>query len=343
MTHNPRVPVLSPQGDPLMPTKASRARKWIESNKAKPRLTKEGVFYVQLIDAPSEDEKQDMALAVDPGSKFDGYCVSGKKEVVLTGMAILPKSVAGKMESRKALRRNRRSRKCRRRESRFNNRKRAEGWICPSQLAKVQLRTRLMERLCRIMPISDIVIEDVRFNHYQKRWGKYFSTVEIGKTCVYEKARSLAELWLIEGWQTADTRKTYEIKKSSQKAKLSKESHANDALAMVCWLYGDMPIDSIAFYVWRRQEPHKRQLHRQEFSKNGIRHRHGGTTCSGCSLRKGDIVSYKDSIIGHVGGWTGEGRRITLVDDGGNRICNPVTKKVDLLCRSPNILSAIRF
>ncbi|HID27159.1 MAG TPA: hypothetical protein EYP22_04935 [Methanosarcinales archaeon] len=48
-----RVPVVSKEGKPLMPTKASRARKWIKSGKAVKRWSKTGLFYIQLQVEPS--------------------------------------------------------------------------------------------------------------------------------------------------------------------------------------------------------------------------------------------------------------------------------------------------
>lgn len=322
-----------------MPTKASRARRWIKGGKALPRRSKEGVFYVQLVEKPSGEKTQDIVLAVDPGSKFGGYCVSGTEEVVLMGMAVLPNRVRERMETRRMLRRSRRSRKCRRRKARFDNRKGKAGWIAPSQLAKVQLRIRVMERLCRILPVTDIVIEDVKFNHYKKRWGKHFSTVEIGKAKVYEVARELATLWLLRGWETAQARKDYGIKKCSQKSKLVPESHANDAWAMVCWLYGWKPRnDTSEFYIWQRQECSRRQLHLQNPAKGGNRRRYGGTTYPGSGLRKGDIIRYDGEVMGYVGGWTKGRKVVSLVGGDGKRIRQAAVSKTELLKRSPNIL-----
>lgn len=326
-----------------MPTTPSKCRKMLRDGIAEKKWTKEGIFYIQmLIEVGSKT--QDVALAIDPGSKFDGYCVSGEKEIAVMGMAVLPDRVHKRMETRKAQRRNRRSRGCRRRKARFDNRKRSEGWIAPSQLAKVQLRIRLMERMCKIFPINNIVIEDVRFNHYKKRYGKYFSTVEIGKAKVYAKAKELAKLWLCEGWETAETRKAFGIKKCSTKSKLVPEAHANDALAMICWLYGDKPEtgNTDVFYIWRKQECSRRQLHLLQPSKGGKRRRYGGTTNASSKLRKGDAIRYKDSTIGYVGGWTNGGNVISLVNGKGKRIRQAGKGTIEFLFHSPNILTERR-
>ena len=49
-----RVPVLSPDGTPLMPTKASRVRRWISDGKAVGKFNDLGQFYVQLLVKSSE-------------------------------------------------------------------------------------------------------------------------------------------------------------------------------------------------------------------------------------------------------------------------------------------------
>lgn len=44
-----RVPVLSPSGKSLMPTKASRARRWLKEGKARVVYNDLGIFQVQLV------------------------------------------------------------------------------------------------------------------------------------------------------------------------------------------------------------------------------------------------------------------------------------------------------
>jgi len=337
-----RIPVVSIENKPLMPTAPSKCRKMLRDRVAEKKWTKEGVFYIRMLIHIGE-ETQEMALAIDPGSKFDGYCVSGSEEVVLMGMAILPSKVRRRMETRRMLRRNRRGRKCRRREARFNNRKHEDGWIAPSQLAKVQLRIRIMDRLCRIFPITDIIIEDVRFNHFKYRWGKWFSTVEIGKTKVYSAAKELATLWLPRGWNTAQARKDYGIKKCSEKSKLSPESHANDAWAMCCWLYGWKPMNTIMdFYIWRRQGYSRRKLHLQNTPKGGVRRRYGGTTYANSTLRKGDVICYRGEIVSYAGGWARNGKIISLTGPDGKRTRRAGIGRIKLLAHSLNILTERR-
>ena len=292
---------------------------------------------------PVGDKTQDVSLAVDPGSKYDGYAVGTSKGVILKGMAKMP-LVAEKIKHRRQKRRFRRYRKWRR-PCRFNNRKRGNGWIAPSQLAKVQLRLKIIRELCKILPIKRIAVEDVAYNHYAKRGGKYFSTVEIGKTMLYEALNAIAELITFKGWQTASAREKYKIKKTSKKDAVASESHANDAVALLCLIYGRNVNSEAPFWYWQRPELVRRSLHRDKFQKGGVRPRFGGTS-NGGFLRKGDFVEAEKAgkvYRGWVCGLPGK-RKVMGVMDAfdafGKRIGQFTERKVRLLCRRTGVMWA---
>jgi hypothetical protein len=67
-----RVSVLSSEGKPLMPTKPSRARRWMRDGLAVGKWSDLGVFYVQLTQQPSGEETQPIAVGVDPGKLYSG-------------------------------------------------------------------------------------------------------------------------------------------------------------------------------------------------------------------------------------------------------------------------------
>jgi hypothetical protein len=48
-----RVPVQNPDGTPAMPTKSSRARRWVKTDKAVPIRNDLDVYGVRLISEPS--------------------------------------------------------------------------------------------------------------------------------------------------------------------------------------------------------------------------------------------------------------------------------------------------
>ena len=61
-----RVPVISPEGKVLMPTKSSRARRWLKEGQAKIYPNDLNLFAIQLIDEPSGYETQKIAHAGSP-------------------------------------------------------------------------------------------------------------------------------------------------------------------------------------------------------------------------------------------------------------------------------------
>jgi len=64
-----------------MPTKASRARRWIKGGKAIPKWSRLGIFYVQL-EVDAWNKGQDVTLGLDTGAKFDGVAIVSRKEVL---------------------------------------------------------------------------------------------------------------------------------------------------------------------------------------------------------------------------------------------------------------------
>ncbi|MFQ5978626.1 MAG: RRXRR domain-containing protein [Candidatus Heimdallarchaeota archaeon] len=318
MSNNMRVPVVGPSGTPLMPTKPSRARKWIQQGKAVGNWSNIGIFYVELT-TEARKKAQPISLGVDPGSKFGGVAIVSQKYVLQTGMLLHSTAIPTKIERRRHQRRNRRSRKCRRRPSRFYNRKRPTGWLAPSQKAKVQFRLKIIEELGKLYPISHVIVEDVRFNHSANRWSKHFSTVEIGKQLTYDTLRAwFGELTLVQGYHTAALRKQYRVSKTSKKAAWTVEAHAIDAVVIAADALALDNFQIASFMVWQRYQYPRRQLHKFQFAKGGIRKREGGSQ-SLVGFRKGDLVLYQkrdgNTIRGRVGGYLAEKGTQSLHND----------------------------
>ena len=95
--------------------------------------------------------------------------------------------------------------KLRHRPIRFDNRTSEK--LAPTIKANVDFRKWIFLKLAKIFPISKIVVEDVRFNHYKYKKGKSFSHVEQGKNELYRFIESLGlELELYWGYNTKKLR-----------------------------------------------------------------------------------------------------------------------------------------
>lgn len=331
-----RVPVFAPDGEPLMPTKSSRARKWIESGKAKPIRTKLGIFAVQLTEEPSGREKQTIVVGIDPGSKYTGIAATSGK-VVLFGFNLeLPNYIKERMDKRRELRRNRRYRKCRRRECRFLNRRGHK--IAPSILARKQLELRVVKELSKTYPISEIAIEDIAFDHRNKRYGRYFSQVEIGKRWLVSELEKIAPVRLFRGWETSVRRKELGLKKSNKKEDRIPEAHVSDAIALCSLVLGNIELTPFQFDIVRRPNYSRRKLHLEQPTKGGIRRQYGGTTTP-FVFRKGDYVEAaqgKKMVRGWVSGYTK--KLISVSDFDWKRLGRFVLSKTRLLERNTGLL-----
>lgn len=170
-----RVPVVSPDKRPLMPTTPARARKWIQSGRAVGKRNRVGVFYVQLLHEPSDYKTQEITVGVDRGKAFTGIAVQTKNNTIAKFHICLPGfykskgtkkdrvSITGKLAKRAELRRSRRARRIDRskpfklrnhREARFNNRRQSK--TSPSVDANRLMELRVLFKLVDILPITEV-------------------------------------------------------------------------------------------------------------------------------------------------------------------------------------------
>ncbi len=249
MPSNKRVSTLAPDGTALMPTKASRARRWLQTGKAKVIQNDLEIFAIQLVSEPSGYQTQDIACGLDPGSDFTGIAVQSKHET-LQGLNLnLPrKQVSKRMLERAVLRRTRRSRRIKRslafkqrnhRSKRFDNRRKSK--LSPSIRANKQLELRVVKELLAIYPITHFYVERLT-----KSDSPGFTRAAQGQTFLIDQLLTLGQVVLVEGWETSITRQHLGLPKSKNKGEQSPAAHANDAVAMASLLLYPL----CAFYHW---------------------------------------------------------------------------------------------
>ena len=162
-----KVYVINKHGRPLMPCSPAKARHLLDAGKAK--VKKRTPFTIQLVYG-SSGYTQEVILGVDAGSKTIGMSASTTKEELLSAEVKPRNDVVDLLSTRREFRRVRRNRKTRYRKPRFDNRVRSKhkGWLAPSVEVKIQEHITSIKRVCRILPVSKVVIETAEFEPSRK-------------------------------------------------------------------------------------------------------------------------------------------------------------------------------
>lgn len=374
MTDKIRVPVLSPSGEPLMPCNSARARKWIESGKAKPVWNDLKIFCVQLLQEPSGTKTQKIVAAIDPGKLWSGCAAISQKAVLFTANLILPfKRVVARKQTQKILRKARRGRRINRKlpfklrahkQKRFDNRRGNK--LPPSIRASKQLELRIVKELTRIFPVSEIVYEyvkadvDLTSGRKKARSGKGFSPVMVGQKYMLSWLTEIASTYKLEGWQTSIIRKQLRLTKNKDKSSQDVSAHANDAIAAAAsrfmeyksfhsgknrghhWV-GSVELTNAPFKVISRPQLYRRQLHFENPSRGGTRKRKGGTVTP-FGFRSGDYVEAtkgKNTVKGYIGGYSEKNKVVSLYEGSSwRRIGQFSVSKTKLLLRSNGLCVA---
>ncbi len=365
-----RVPVVDKNGKPLMPTKPSRARKWLRDGKAVGKWNKLGQYYLELAFEPSGTETQPIAVGNDPGKKYSGIGVQSRKFTLFTAHLILPfETVKKRMEQRAMMRRSRRGRRINRslpfkerahRQKRFSNRKNKK--VPPSILANRQLEIRVISELCKVYPISSIVYEyvkadvDLTSGRKKAKSGQGFSAVMVGQKWAIEQLSKLAPVTTKLGWETSNLRKHLGLEKQKHsKGDAIPANHAVDGVALAasefvdylpffdslgrghCW-QGDVTITNAPFRVIRRPPISRRQLHLMMPAKGGIRRKYGGTVTRH-GLRKGDLVKALKAGQVYFGWVSGDTKtQVSVSNFDWKRLGQFSASKVSLLQRSTGLI-----
>ena len=358
-----RIPVLAPDGTPLMSTTSSRCRRWLRDGKARVVRNNLNVFCIQLVAEPSARNTQDVVVGIDPGKLFSGVGIQSSKYTLFLAHLILPfKSVTQKMTTRRILRRARRGRRINRklplnlrshRQKRFDNRKQKK--LPPSIRANKQLELRVVKELLKIFPISHIRSEIIKARTENGK-GLRFSPAMVGQKVMLEWLEQLRPTTSCEGWQTSILRQQLGLAKDkTDKSAQKPETHAHDGIALAAshfmsfgkfhtantrghhWAF-QVTVTPAPFRIISRPNLYRRQLHFENPEIDGNRKRKGGTVTP-FGFRSGDKVKAEKAgmiYVGWIGGYTQtqKTKNVSVYDHNWRRIGQFSPNKVELLQRS---------
>jgi hypothetical protein len=301
------VSVLDKEKVPLMPCSEKRARKLMEKGRAKPYWCK-GVFCVILQDEPSGRGMQDIVVGIDPGSKFEGLTVKSEAHTLLNIQTESKTDVKKKMETRRSLRRSRRSRNTRYRKCRFN-RTRDKGYIPPSTKARWDWKISLVNWFRKMYPVTVIAIEDIAAKTLKgaRKWNKNFSPIEVGKNYFKDWVNNnRLGFYEYKGYETSEIRKDLGLKKNSKKSKQNFYTHCVDSWCIANeTIGGHTKPDNTKTLFLKPVKRYRRQLHVQNPKKGGVRKNYGSTRSLG--LERNTLVKHPKWGLSLVGG-TSKGR-----------------------------------
>lgn len=332
------VPVLALDGEPLMPTCASRARRWVKDRKATP-FWLNGVWCIRLKFEPSGRRKQEVVVGIDPGSKREAFTVASKAHTYLNVLADSVDWVKDAIETRAMLRRSRRNRKTPCRQNRSN---RVRCPFPPSTKARWQLKLRVVNQLLKMFPVTAYAVEDIQASTHGKgkHWNTSFSPLEVGKRWMYVELSKLGRLTLKAGHATAELRKKFGVVKTYDKMSMRFDVHNVDSWVLAKDALGaDGRPENTRLIHCKPLQFRRRALHLQNPAKGNIRRCHGGTVSMG--LKRGSIVKHPKHGLATVGGT--KDNRISLHNLSGKRLCqNAKAKDITLLKRVSLIFKPVR-
>ncbi len=266
---------------------------------------------------PSDRELQPVAVGIDPGSKKEGFTVKSEAHTYLNIQADAVMWVKEAIEVRRTMRRARRFRKTPCRSSRYN---RAKSPFPPSTKARWQWKLRICQWLSKLFPIACFVVEDIKAHtNGGKRWNKSFSPLRVGKQWFYQALREIAGVEIKQGYETKELRDEAGLKKTSRKTTEVFEAHCLDSWILANgWTGGHIQPDNKQLLCITPLRFHRRQLHRLQYAKGGIRKPYGGTLSHG--FKRGSLVKHPKWGLAYVGGYLKDRISLHAVATG-KRLC----------------------
>ena len=154
------VYVISTDGNPLMPCKDSRARRFLRNGKA--ICVRREPFVIQL-KFDCENQIQPVTLGVDAGAKHIGLSASTVKRELYAAEVVLRTDITDLLSTRRELRSSRRNRKTRYRKPRSLNRGKPD-WLAPTILNRINAHLKVFDNVFKILPIAKIIVETASFD-----------------------------------------------------------------------------------------------------------------------------------------------------------------------------------
>ena len=157
------VYIISKQGTPLMPTERfGKVRRMLKNSLA--HVVRRIPFTIQL-DYDTTDFTQPITLGIDAGSKHIGVSATTTEKELYAADVELRNDIVDKLSTRREQRRTRRNR-LRHRKPRFDNRisSKNKGRLAPSVENKVHTHMSVVKNVCKILPVSNIVVETASFD-----------------------------------------------------------------------------------------------------------------------------------------------------------------------------------
>ncbi|MBD6615317.1 HNH endonuclease [Komarekiella sp. 'clone 1'] len=188
------VLVIDTNKQPCNPIHPGTARKLLNDGKA-------AVFrrypFTIILKTISTKPIKPIQIKLDPGSKTSGIALIQSNKVIF-GAELTHRgaTIKASLESRKSLRRARRSRHTRYRQARFLNRTRCQQWLAPSLQHRVETTITWVNRLIKFVPVTCISQELVRFD-LQQLENPEISGIEYqqGELLGYEVREYLLNKW----------------------------------------------------------------------------------------------------------------------------------------------------
>ena len=156
-----KVFVKNLRNEPLMPTTPRKARKLLETGRAK--IINYKPFTIQLL-YPTGETKQEITVGVDLGAKHIGIAIKSQNKIIALGEIELRDDVKSNLDTRRTYRRSRRNRKTRYRKARFQNRKRPKGWLPPSIESRIKNTFNWIDKFSSLLPNPELIIEVGKFD-----------------------------------------------------------------------------------------------------------------------------------------------------------------------------------